>query len=79
MKELALESVSSVKHGEGVSVQVRNAPESDYIFVMNFTEENQVVTFELPVTDKSTGEELLGNVWLEKYEVQIVEKKRTTN
>ncbi|MEK3988842.1 MULTISPECIES: beta-galactosidase [Robertmurraya] len=79
MKELALESVSSVKHGEGVSVQVRNAPESDFIFVMNFTEENQVVTFELPVTDKSTGEELLGDVSLEKYEVRIVEKKRTTN
>lgn len=79
MKELALESVSSVKHGEGVSVQVRNAPESDFIFVMNFTEENQVVTFELPVTDKSTGEELLGDVTLEKYEVRIVEKGRTKN
>jgi beta-galactosidase len=79
IKDLALESVSSVKHGEGVSVQVRNAPESDYIFVMNFTEENQAVTFELPVTDKITGEELLGEVTLDKYEVRIVEKKRTTN
>ncbi len=48
MKDLALESVYSVKHGEGVSVQGRNAPESDFIFVMNFTEDNQVVTFELP-------------------------------
>lgn len=79
MKDLALESVSSVKHGEGVSVQVRNAPESDYIFVMNFTEENQMVSFELPVKDKITGEELLGEVMLEKYEVRVVEKKRTTN
>ncbi|MCM3601774.1 beta-galactosidase [Robertmurraya korlensis] len=79
MKDLALESVSSVKHGEGVSVQVRNAPESDYIFVMNFTEEKQTVGFELPVTDKITGEELIGEVTLEKYEVRIVEKRRTTN
>ncbi|WP_066054216.1 beta-galactosidase [Robertmurraya korlensis] len=79
MKELALVSVSGVKHGEGVSVQVRNAPESDFIFVMNFTEENQVVTFEIPVTDKFTGEEWFGEVMLEKYEVRIVEKERSPN
>jgi beta-galactosidase len=78
IKGLALESVSSVvKHPDGVSVQVRNAPESDYIFVMNFTEENQVVTFESPGIDKNTGKELFGEVFLEKYEVRIVEKKRS--
>lgn len=79
IKDLALESASSVTHGEGVSVQVRRAPESDYLFVMNFTEENQVVTFELPVIDKVTGEELLGQLTLEKYEVRIVENTKNTN
>jgi beta-galactosidase len=79
IKDLALESGSSVKHGEGVSVQVRRAPESDYLFVMNFTEENQVVTFELPVIDKVTGEELQGDLTLEKYEVRIVENVRSMN
>jgi beta-galactosidase len=69
ISELSLEPVSSVKHGKGVSVQVRQAPQNDYIFVMNFTEEKQPISFESRVKDLVTGE-----LTLEKYEVRTVEK-----
>jgi beta-galactosidase len=74
--KLELKPVFEVKHSKGVSVQVRQAPETDYVFVMNFTEEKQPVTFESPVTDLLTGENIKGDLTLEKYEVRIVEKKR---
>lgn len=74
--QLSLEPVASVRHGRGVSVQVRQAPEKDFIFVMNFTEEKQPVAFESLVTDVITGEEIMGELTLEKYEVRIVEKTK---
>lgn len=76
IKDLSLEPAVSVKHDRGVSVQVRQAAEYDYIFVMNFTEEKQSVTFDSLVKDMITDEELIGEVILEKYEVKIVEKHR---
>ncbi len=72
--ELSLKPVFHVKHGEGVSVQVRQSPESDYIFIMNFTEEKQPIVFETIVRDLITGEAMEGELTLEKYEVRIVEK-----
>lgn len=74
INELALKPAFAVQHGKGVSVQVRQAEEKDYIFIMNFSEEEQQVTFEAPVKDMATGEELAGEVTLAKYEVKIVEK-----
>jgi beta-galactosidase len=73
---LGIEPAADVKHGKGVSVQKRKSPESDYLFVMNFTEEKQPVTFESQVRDLVTGEDVSGELTLEKYEVRIVEKKR---
>ncbi|MEH7482830.1 beta-galactosidase [Neobacillus drentensis] len=72
INQLSLEPAASVKHGQGVSVQVRQAPEKDFIFVMNFTEEKQPVAFESLVTDLVTGEEITGELTLDKYEVRIV-------
>jgi len=77
MEELSLKPACPVQHGKGVSVQVRHDNENDYIFVMNFTEEAQSVTFHSTVKDMITGKELIGEVTLEKYEVKIVEKTRT--
>ncbi|MGM0877919.1 MAG: beta-galactosidase [Bacillota bacterium] len=74
IKELSLEPVFPVKHGKGVSVQVRQDHNNDYIFMMNFTEENQPVTFETTVKDMVTGKELTGGITLEKYEVRIAKK-----
>ncbi|MFS0636166.1 beta-galactosidase [Mesobacillus foraminis] len=72
IQELGLEPAFRVKHGKGVSVQVRQDQENDYIFIMNFTEEQQNVTLESSVTDLITGEELSGDLTLEKYEARIV-------
>lgn len=76
IKELKLKPIISVDHGKGVSVQVRQAPEYDYIFVMNFTEEKQPVSFKSSVKDMFTSKEIIGEVILEKYEVLIVEKAK---
>ena len=73
---LGIEPAADVKHGKGVSVQARKSPESDYLFVMNFTEEKHPIIFESQVRDLVTGEEISGELNLEKYEVRIVEKKR---
>jgi beta-galactosidase len=43
---------------------------------MNFTEEIQPITIETPVTDHITGEDLTGEITLEKYEVRILEKRK---
>ncbi|MCP8969857.1 beta-galactosidase [Ectobacillus ponti] len=76
IEELSIASPSDVRHGEGVSVQVRRAPECDYLFVMNFTEEQQPVVFASAVTDLVTDEELSGEVMLKRYEARVVERKR---
>lgn len=76
--DLSLEPNLQVKHGKGVSVQVRHDQENDFMFVMNFTEEQQPVTFESSVKDMVTGEEIMGDVTLEKYEVKIVEKAKNS-
>jgi beta-galactosidase len=76
IKELTLKPIVSVGHGKGVSVQVRQSPEYDYIFVMNFTEEKQPVSFKSSVKDMFTSKEIIGKVILEKYEVLIVEKAK---
>ena len=76
MKDLAIESPVPVTHESGVSVQVRSDEENDYFFVMNFTEEQQSISFTSEVKDLVTGEKLLGDKTLDKYEVRIVEKKK---
>jgi beta-galactosidase len=76
INELALQPVVSVKHEKGVSVQVRQAPDQDYIFIMNFTEEKQPIVIEDHLKDLVTGDELTGELTLGKYEVRILEKTR---
>ncbi|MED4224012.1 beta-galactosidase [Neobacillus cucumis] len=76
INDLSLQPAVLVKHDKGVSVQVRQAPEHDYIFVMNFTEEKQSIVIEEQVIDLVTGEQHTGDVTLEKYEVRILEKTR---
>lgn len=79
MSELAIEPEFAVKHGKGVSVQARKSSESDYIFIMNFTEDNQLISLGSVVKDLVTGEELIGELTLERYKVRVVERKRTSN
>jgi beta-galactosidase len=76
MDELSIKPVVSVKHEKGVSVQVRQDHEKNYIFVMNFTEQTQVVFFDHVVKDLITGEELSGNLDVGMYEVKMFEQAR---
>lgn len=72
VEELSLERAYAVNHGKGVSVQVREDGENKYIFVMNFTEEQQTITFGEPVIDLMTEEKIIGEITLERYGVRIV-------
>lgn len=74
--ELQLKPVLAVAHERGVSVQGRQvADETYYVFVMNFTEEEQEVSFEAEVKDVRTQEKLFGKVVLAPYEARVVEHK----
>ncbi|MBU7594757.1 beta-galactosidase [Metabacillus halosaccharovorans] len=74
--KLQLKPVHTVKHDKGVSVQVRQAPESDYLFVMNFTEEKQPISLDYKVKDLVSGEEVTGDLTLDVYEVRVLEKSK---
>lgn len=74
ISELSLAPAFAVQHEEGVSVQVRQSEEKDFIFIMNFTEAEQQITLETTVKDIATEKELAGEIILAKYEVRIVEK-----
>ncbi|MEC1438633.1 beta-galactosidase [Bacillus sonorensis] len=76
IKELSIELAFDVKHQPGVSVQVRQDEENDYIFIMNFTEKRQPVVLESAVKDMLTGETLTGEITLEKYEARIAVKTK---
>lgn len=76
MDELSIKPIVSIKHEKGVSVQVRQDHEKIYVFVMNFTEQSQVVFFDNVVKDLITGEELTGNLDVGIYEVKIFEQAR---
>ncbi|MCI2256553.1 beta-galactosidase [Domibacillus sp. PGB-M46] len=76
ISELSLAPVFAVQHEEGVSVQVRQSEEKDFIFIMNFTEVEQQITLETTVKDTATEKELAGEITLAKYEVKIVEKEK---
>ncbi|WP_112182105.1 MULTISPECIES: beta-galactosidase [Paraliobacillus] len=76
IEELALKPVVASKHGKGVSVQARQGVESDYVFVMNFTEEAQQIAFDSNLTDLVTGEIVPEQLTLKQYEVRILEQPR---
>ncbi len=75
--ELSLGAVHEIKHEQGVSVQVRQAENCDYIFIMNFTEEKQPISFDFQGKDMVSGDVITGDLMLERYEVRIIEKKNS--
>ncbi|MED4164470.1 beta-galactosidase [Halalkalibacterium halodurans] len=72
MTDLSLTSVLPVNHGPGVSVQARRDTVTDYVFVMNFTEEKQTVTIQSEVQDLVTKENVPAEFTLKPYEVKIL-------
>ncbi|MFO8069868.1 MAG: beta-galactosidase [Alkalibacterium sp.] len=73
--DLALMPPLDITHERGVSVQAREADGLKTIFIMNFTEELQVIEINEEVRDIQTDETLNGRLALDPYEVRIVEKE----
>ena len=59
IEELSLTAAIPMKADAGVSVQIRSDEETQYVFVMNFTEREQPVQFsdDAVLTDMATGEQ----------------------
>ncbi|WNS78053.1 Beta-galactosidase C-terminal domain [Domibacillus sp. DTU_2020_1001157_1_SI_ALB_TIR_016] len=74
ISELSLVPAFTVQNGKGVSLQVRQSEEKDFIFMINFTEAEHQITLETTVKDIVTEKELAGEITPAKYEVKIVEK-----
>ena len=75
-EELNILAPVEVEHGKGVSVQVRQDEASQYVFIMNFTEEKQVVKLGFVAFDMITGDELSGTLEFEPYGVKVLRKKK---
>lgn len=73
--DLDLKPALDVTHERGVSVQAREADGLKTVFIMNFTEDLQVIEINEDVVDIQSGEALHGRLTLHPYEVRIVEKE----
>lgn len=75
IKELGLNNAIDAVLPEGVTVTERSNGENDYIFVMNFSEEDKTVDFgNAEYYDLVHDEKITGKVTLKKYEVRILKK-----
>lgn len=75
IEQLSIQAPYQVSHDKGVSVQIRSDADNDYIFVMNFTEKEQKVVLPSRVKDMISGEEVEGEIVLDKYGVRVFERK----
>jgi len=78
LEELAIAPApaANVKHNKGVSVQVRQDKDNEYIFVMNFTEKPQKIQLNFDALDMVTNEIIAGEQLLNQYGVKILKKKK---
>ena len=74
--ELDIVAPVDIGHNKGVSVQVRQDETSQYIFVMNFTEEVQQVQLNFEAEDMITGETISGQLEFLPYGVKVLRKKK---
>ncbi|GIO36641.1 beta-galactosidase GanA [Paenibacillus antibioticophila] len=72
MKELNMAPPHAIQFPKGVSVQARTDGETDYIFVMNFTEERQTVQLDQDYRNLESGHPIRGQVELQPYGVLIL-------
>ncbi|WP_462405324.1 beta-galactosidase [Gracilibacillus sp. Marseille-QA3620] len=75
--ELGLSPVLEANHETGVSIQARVSESETFYFVMNFTEEEQKITFkdkEAVFTDLETGEAIRGEIVLPQYGCAVLRK-----
>ena len=75
--QLAIKLALDVELPEGVTAQLRSDGQNDFVFVMNFTQEEKAVALNgKQCLDMLTGEKLEGTIVLKPYGVCILEKKK---
>ena len=75
IKDLGIESAVDCVLPQGVTTTKRSSDKNDYIFVMNFSEEEKTVDFgKTEYYDMAHDEKVTGSVTLNKYEVRILKK-----
>jgi len=75
VSELEIGSTVEISHGAGVSVQVRQDENYQYIFIMNFTETTQHVKLGFVAEDMLNGGSVTGELEFETYDVKVLRKK----
>lgn len=73
--ELDLTSPFTIEHSKNVSVQIRASSETQYIFVMNFSDSEEKIALSKPAVDMISGEEVSENFTLRPYGVLILKKE----
>lgn len=75
MKELNIKSVIDGKLPKGVTAQMRCNKKNKFIFVMNFTEEEKIVSLgNENYIDMISGENVVKEIHLEKYGIKILKQ-----
>ena len=72
---LRIEAPLATSHRAEVSVQVRRGQETDYGFILNFSEVEQSIELLEPLLESATQTEISGQLILAPYEVKMVERK----
>lgn len=76
LAQLDIKPVVNIAHEKGVSVQVRQDTNNNYIFIMNFTEQNQEVNLEdnINMINLVTDEAVDKQFTLRPYEVKVIKQ-----
>ena len=77
INDLEIKPVINTELPIGVTAQMRTDGENDYVFVMNFSEENNTVVLDdNKYVDMLTNEEVSGELKLNKYGVKVLKRQQ---
>ena len=75
INDLEIKPVINTELPLGVTAQMRSDGESDYVFIMNFTEESKnVLLDEKEYIDMLTNEVVSGEVKLNRFDVRVLKR-----
>lgn len=76
LEKLEITPSIPISHKPGVSIQVREDDMYKFIFIMNFTEQEQDISFEFEALDMLNEELVQNNITLNTYDVRILKLKK---
>lgn len=75
ISDLKVKKALEVKLPEGVTAQLRSDGNNDYIFIQNYTKQDQKIDLgSMRLTDLMTEENVSGNICLKEYGIRILSK-----